>query len=1129
LRKTVSDDFEGRFREIMADPSNEAIPRVPSAGMVAGGFVTMHNGLEVAVGEYAYYGEFARILELNRGVHEPQEERVFMEVLRHIPAGGTMIELGSYWAFYSMWFLTAVPGSRVFCVEPEEHNLAAGRINFERNGLRGDFTQAAVGNEGLRVDDFVIEKDIDFVDILHADVQGAEIEMLRGAQETIAAGRIGYWFIGTHSQQLHLECRQFLEARGYAIIASADVDNETFAFDGVLVARLAGLEGPGPFDLGSRAAEVDRMARVPYHHPVPFVSHAQNCEDVLLWRALRDVPDGFYIDVGASDPDDISVTKAFYDAGWHGINVEPVPAGHASFVEKRPRDVNLAVAAGTHEGVLTLFDLPDRRGYSTSDERLAAGYRAQGLEVEVLEVPMTTLAKICEEHVAGEVHFLKIDVEGAEADVLGGMDLSRWRPWILVIEATLPNTQTESHEDWEAELLARDYQYAHFDGLNRYYVAREHAELVRVLAVQPNVFDRFITWEQERAEKQLAEERAARLEAETQVARLSAEAAALTRQLDEVHASTSWRVSSPVRVAGRQVERLSRSARSGRARREAGKLARRFAPGLVAWRARKRSAPRRVESPADPLLMAAEAASLTHRPLISILLPVYDTPPQYLRLAVDSVLAQAYPEWELCVCDDGSGRAETLAVLEGMERRDPRIRVVRLESNAGIAGATNAGLAMARGDYVAMLDHDDEIAPGALLEVVKVLQADPAVDVVYTDQDSITANGALAETFRKPDWSLEMFRGVMYVGHLLVVRTTLARTAGGFDPAFDNVQDFEFMLRVAERTDRIAHVPKVLYHWRMIPGSVATHADVKKDIEPRQAAAVNAHFERCEVPAEARSNPGVAHRLLISPRPRADWPRVSVVVRAAGVEADLEACLARILSAGSYPGREVIVAGGDVPESVARRLEEHGVVVVAVGARGGAAARAGFERATGRLIVSMIGDLEVETPDWLEHLLFNCELPGVGCVTPVVLAPDGRVSSAGLHLTADGGVGPAMRGRRPGSDGYAGSLACVREVTAVSGSCLAVTREALDQLGGLNEYYSTDYCQAVDLSIRAVAEGHRNLCTPRVTVRHRAQAASEGEAVRLDRLLLLDAWEPLITRGDVYWHGDAPDDVGARA
>ena len=584
-----------------------------------------------------------------------------------------------------------------------------------------------------------------------------------------------------------------------------------------------------------------------------------------------------------------------------------------------------------------------------------------------------------------------------------------------------------------------------------------------------------------------------------------------------------------MRVAGRQVERLSRSARSGRVRREAGKLARRFAPGLIALRARGRSAPRRVESLADPLLMAAEAAGLAYRPTVSILLPVYDTPADYLQLAVESVMAQAYQEWELCVCDDGSSKAETRAAVAELERRDPRIRVVRLEDNAGIAAATNAALAMARGEYVAMLDHDDELSPGALLDVVKVLNADPAVDAVYTDQDSISADGAFAEVFRKPDWSLEMLRGVMYVGHLLVVRTTLARAAGGFDPAFDNVQDFEFMLRVAERTDRIAHVPKVLYHWRMIPGSVATHADVKQDIEPRQAAAVNAHLARCGVPAEARSNPGLAHRLLISPRPRSDLPRVSVVVRAAGAETHLEACLERILSGGSYPDREVIVAGGDLPEAVVRRLEEHGVVVVAAGARGGAAARAGLERATGRLIVSLAGDLEVETPDWLEHLLFDCELPGVACVTPVVLAPDGRVSSAGLHLTADGGVGPAMRGGRPGSDGYAGSLACVREVTAVSGSCLAVTRETLDQLGGLNEYFATDYWQAVDLSIRAFSAGHRNLCTPRVTVRHRAAAAPESEAAALDRLLLLDAWEPLIARGDPYWHGDAPDDVGAGA
>jgi len=497
-------------------------------------------------------------------------------------------------------------------------------------------------------------------------------------------------------------------------------------------------------------------------------------------------------------------------------------------------------------------------------------------------------------------------------------------------------------------------------------------------------------------------------------------------------------------------------------------------------------------------------------------MPVYNTPPKYLRLAVDSVLAQAYPHWELCLCDDGSSTAQTRAVVDGAARRDTRIRATFLGENRGIAEATNAALAMAQGEYVAMLDHDDELAPGALLEVAKVLNGDPALDVIYTDQDSIEPDGAFAELFCKPDWSPEMLLGVMYLGHLLVVRRTLARKTGGFDSAYDNVQDFEFMLRVAERTERIAHVPKILYHWRRIPGSVAFGGDEKGSIEQRQAAAVNTHLERCGIAAVARSNSGHAHRLLISPKPRTHYPRVSVVIRASGVEMHLEACIERILASGSYPDRQIIVTGGDVSEAGVRRLAGMGVVLEALGESGSAAGLAGLGRAGGDLIVSMVGDLEVHTSDWLEHLLFECELPRVGCVAPLILSSDGTVASAGLILGEAEAVGPAMYGWQPGADGYAGSLSCVREVSAVSGDCYAVTRRVLDDLGGLSPYYASDHYQAVDFSLRASSRGLRDLCTPRVIVRHRGPALRDAQRDALDELLLADAWDPLIKKGDPF-------------
>jgi FkbM family methyltransferase len=224
-----------------------------------------------------------------------------------------------------------------------------------------------------------------------------------------------------------------------------------------------------------------------------FISYAQNFEDVLLWRALGHVKNGYYIDVGANDPVEHSVTKAFYDAGWSGISIEPLPAYHQLFLEQRPRDVNLAIAAGAADGELTLYDVPTVRGWASPERGVAEAHQAEGYQVAELKVPVRTLAAVCFEHVKGEIHFLKIDVEGFEGEVLRGMDFARWRPWVLVIEATLPNSRETNHETWEPLVTGQRYRFVWFDGLNRYYVAEEHPELMPAFGVPPNVFDDFIS------------------------------------------------------------------------------------------------------------------------------------------------------------------------------------------------------------------------------------------------------------------------------------------------------------------------------------------------------------------------------------------------------------------------------------------------------------------------------------------------------------------------------------------------------------------------------------------------------------------------------------------------------------
>jgi FkbM family methyltransferase len=324
-----------------------------------------------------------------------------------------------------------------------------------------------------------------------------------------------------------------------------------------------------------------------------FISYAQNCEDVLLWRALSHIKNGFYIDVGANDPVEHSVTKAFYDRGWHGISIEPLPSFHQAFLEQRPRDVNLAIAAGASDGELTLYDVPSVRGWASPERDVAELHKAEGYVVAELKVPVRALVSVCEEHVRGEIHFLKIDVEGFEGEVLRGMDFKRWRPWVLVIEATLPNSRVTNHETWEHMVLDQGYRFVWFDGLNRYYIADEHAELAVAFGVPPNVFDDYVSYHLQhawnahkevvkalreseshaavaRVEMYEAMKRAEYLEEQGELQRAelialhqaSHDTTVWAKDLEErlvaMQNSTSWRITLPIRAIGRGVKWLRR-------------------------------------------------------------------------------------------------------------------------------------------------------------------------------------------------------------------------------------------------------------------------------------------------------------------------------------------------------------------------------------------------------------------------------------------------------------------------------------------------------------------------------------------------------------------------------------------
>ncbi len=257
----------------------------------------------------------------------------------------------------------------------------------------------------------------------------------------------------------------------------------------------------------------------------------------MLWRALNHIEKGFYIDVGANDPTIDSVTKSFYDHGWHGINIEPLEVHHKDLVEERPRDINLCCAAGSTSGEIDLF-VCDVRGWATAVDTVIEKHTSEGHPGVFHRVPVLTLADICRQHVKGEIHFLKIDVEGFEGQVLQGMNFNEYRPWIVVVEATRPNSTTEVHQQWEIYLQAAHYRFVYADGLNRFYIATEHVELEQKLKYPPNTFDEYTLAAHYQAEQRAlqAEQRAKQAEMVLQDAQLEIQLAATLAQEAEKRA-----------------------------------------------------------------------------------------------------------------------------------------------------------------------------------------------------------------------------------------------------------------------------------------------------------------------------------------------------------------------------------------------------------------------------------------------------------------------------------------------------------------------------------------------------------------------------------------------------------------
>jgi glycosyltransferase involved in cell wall biosynthesis len=496
--------------------------------------------------------------------------------------------------------------------------------------------------------------------------------------------------------------------------------------------------------------------------------------------------------------------------------------------------------------------------------------------------------------------------------------------------------------------------------------------------------------------------------------------------------------------------------------------------------------------------------------------PVYDPPIDVLKECIESVLAQDFDDWELILVDDFSPSEAVPSVIAQYAQEDPRVRLIERDTNGHIVVASNDGVDAARGDFIALLDHDDLLAPTALSRVAEAIDSYDDVDYVYTDEDKVGEDGQLYGAFHKPDWSPERLRGQMYTSHLSVLRTDLVREVGGFREGFEGSQDHDLVLRVTERARRVVHVPEVLYHWRAVAGSTADDIDAKPYANDAGIKAVQEHLDRLGIKgrAVAGAEPGryEVRRELDPAR------RVSLVVPTMGQTAVIhgehrvlvvEAVRSALERTDHRDVEVVVVHDAPTPAHVLDQLREvagERLVLVPFDAPFNFSTKMnlGVSHASGDRVVLLNDDVEAISQGWLEQLVAPLDGPDVGLTGSKLYYADQTVQHAG-HAYFNAGYHHPFRFRSRDAAGPFGELLVSREVTGVTAACAAMRTETYFEVGGFTETLPANF-NDVDLCYKVARAGLRTLFIANSELFHYESQTRVAQVAEWERLAVVSRW-----------------------
>lgn len=491
---------------------------------------------------------------------------------------------------------------------------------------------------------------------------------------------------------------------------------------------------------------------------------------------------------------------------------------------------------------------------------------------------------------------------------------------------------------------------------------------------------------------------------------------------------------------------------------------------------------------ADLLEMAETQKIFSYQPVISVVMPVFNPPEQFLRQAIESVINQIYPYWELCIADDASTHPYVNSVLQEYAAKDSRIKVTLRKENGHISRASNSAIDLATGEFITLLDHDDLLTPDALYEVALLLNQHPQADMIYSDEDKLEKDGSLKEPFFKPDWCPDSFLSRMYTCHLGTYRRSLVNQIGGFRVGYEGSQDYDLVLRLTEQTENIFHIPKILYHWRVHLNSTAKSLAVKNYATDAAQRAISDALQRRNEPGQVIS---VCDGCYIVRYDIKDFKRVSIIIPTKNLGKILDKCLSSIFEKTEYPNYEVLVIDNGSNESETLEILDKWKIkepnrfsceVLNIDFNYSKINNYAANLCKGDYLLFLNNDTEVVTHDWVDAMVEQSQRSSIGAVGALLLYPDNTIQHAGV-VPVGGIAGHSHKYYHADSYGYFNQIQSINNYSALTGACLMCRREVFEAVGGFEEELAVAF-NDIDLCFKIFKAGYNNVYLPHVVLYH---------------------------------------------